>query len=74
MEPWVLAMLVLVSAAGRTEYLTVPTRLKQRPAVSLLDKVVELSTPIPMALENPFRQETLCSSGSSIVTVTESCL
>lgn len=65
-------MVVRVSLDGLTEYFTVPTRLKQRPAVSLLARVVELSTPIPMAFENPFRQDTLCSNGPSIVTVTES--
>ncbi len=66
-------MVVLVFSEGRTEYLTVPTRLKQRPAVLLLARVVELSTPIPKASENPLRQDTLCSSGPSIVTVMESC-
>lgn len=41
-----------------TEYLKVPMRVKQRPAVSLLANWVLLSNPMPMALENPLRQET----------------
>lgn len=41
-----------------TEKLNVPIRVKQRPAVSLLANFVLLSNPIPIAFENPFRQET----------------
>lgn len=57
-EPCVLANWLFASDEVFTEKLNVPIRVKQRPAVSLLANFVLLSNPIPIAFENPFRQET----------------